>query len=199
MTTNLREAILDAAETLARDQGTSAVSLPAIARLLGCSPSQVAEHFSDPNALLVEVVVKRGPRFLTAPPLAGSASVADNLIAFASHVAAFYRQGIPLFSVVSADVEVARGLRASLPPRTDAPAPVFRILSDYLAAEQALGRVRADADPMMLAIALVGPCFMWAFMDYATGRLPFGPMDLEVYIGGVIGALRTSWNQPGEG
>jgi AcrR family transcriptional regulator len=189
-----REAILDAAEILVRDQGASRLSFPAIACRLNCPESDVRAHFESPNTLLVEVVAKRGPRFLVPEPQAGSGTVGGNLIAFAGHVVRFYRRGVPLFSVVSADVEVAQGLRAALPVRADAPAPIFRVLSNYFAAEQALGRVRADADPMMLAITIVGPCFMWAFMDYATGRMPFGSMELETYIAGLIDTLRSLWS-----
>jgi AcrR family transcriptional regulator len=194
MTNDLRQEVLAITELLIRERGTSSVSFRELADLIEVPETSIRTEFESINTLIVQVIAQRGPRFTERFPPAGHGEVADNLGHFAAGVIRFYRHGMPLFAAVSADSGIAGGLRQALPSRADVPAPVFQVLSQYVKEEQGLGRINTTVDPMMLAIAIVGACFMWAFMEYATGRLPFGPMEGQKYIDDVLRNLGTGWH-----
>ncbi|GAB2950558.1 TetR/AcrR family transcriptional regulator C-terminal domain-containing protein [Nonomuraea fastidiosa] len=100
---------------------------------------------------------------------AGKGSVSDNLHPVARAGIDYYIdvQGAALPAFTSPDVTVRfrRAIKeAGLGPRTEI-AP----LAGYLADEQRLGRVRADADPEASARLMVAGCFHRAFIEMFVG------------------------------
>ncbi|MEU8361581.1 TetR/AcrR family transcriptional regulator C-terminal domain-containing protein [Nonomuraea sp. NPDC048882] len=99
----------------------------------------------------------------------GKGSVSDNLLPVALAGIDYYidvqSAALPAFTSPNVTVRFRQAIRdTGLGPRTET-AP----LAAYLAAEQRLGRVRADADPEASARLLVAGCFHRAYIEMFVG------------------------------
>jgi hypothetical protein len=99
----------------------------------------------------------------------GKGSVSDNLFPVALAGIDYYidvqSAALPAFTSPNVTVRFRQAIRdTGLGPRTET-AP----LAAYLAAEQRLGRVRADADPEASARLLVAGCFHRAYIEMFVG------------------------------
>lgn len=150
--------------------GYAHASTRAIAQAAGVAEGTIYRHFPDKASLFLATVLESNVpiiEWVTAlPDRAGRGTVEDNLADAAVQLAGLRDQIVPLELAMAADPELAAHRRKvlaaagpSLPPGPP------EALASYLAAEQQLGRVRADVDPNEAAGILLGVLF-------ALGTMP---------------------------
>ena len=102
----------------------------------------------------------------TLPARAGEGTVEENLTDAAVRLAGLRDQILPLELAIAADPELAAQRRQAMAAAgTSLPPGPPEAVAAYLAAEQRLGRVRADVDPQEAASVLLG-------MLFALGTMP---------------------------
>jgi AcrR family transcriptional regulator len=165
-----RDVILDAAARVLRERGLANATTKEIAREAGFSEATLYKHFRDKLELMVVVLHERGPQFIplliTLPARAGTAPVRDILTELATVCITFYRDGFPMFASIFSDPAILAAHRDNLRARNLGPHRANEGLADYLRAEQALGNIAADADPVALAGLILGACFQHAFVTF---------------------------------
>jgi AcrR family transcriptional regulator len=158
-----------AAEQVLRSKGLARATTKEIARAAGCAEGTLYLHFRDKIDLLRAVQEKLLASFIEAiarlPGRAGTRTVEANLTELAEGAIAMYREVLPLGSSVFADPELLARLRALLRELGAGPQRAYEPVVAYLRAEQALGRVRADADPAAAALLLLGACQQYVFVE----------------------------------
>lgn len=169
-----RDVILDAAASVLRTRGLANATTKEIARAAGYSEATLYKHFRDKMELMVAVLHERGPQFipmlLTLRERAGTGSVPGILTELAAVAITFYRDGFPMFASIFADPAILNAHRDQLRAQNLGPHRANDGLVDYLRAEQALGRVAADADLEAIAGLLLGACFQLAFIGHFADR-----------------------------
>ena len=166
---DLRDRIVEAAAQVIRERGLAGARTRAIAQAAGCAEGSIYRYFPAKVDVLLAAVraLLAGPRerLVRLPAAAGSATVEANLLSVAQAALAFYRDLIPLAAGVFADAELQAEQRA-----------VFlrgelglEAVAAYLRAEQRLGRVRVDADPVLAARLLLGGCLGESFFEALAG------------------------------
>ncbi len=169
-----RAKLIEATRTVVREVGYAHASTRAIAQAAGVAEGTIYRHFPDKASLFFAAILEANApivAWVTAlPARAGEATVEENLIDAAVRLAGLRDQIIPLELAVAADPELAaqrrRAMAAAGP--TLPPGPPEAVAA-YLAAEQRLGRVRADLDPGEAAGVLLGALFALGSMP-ATGE-----------------------------
>ena len=157
----LRRRIIEAADALIREHGLAGATTREIARAAGCAEGSIYVHFEDKIDLIVAVVVEREPFFaalLELPEKAGEASLEENLVPWAEELLALVRDNQPIFLALMGERAVFERFKARLREcRTGLPA-VLQAASDYVRAEQELGRIERRVRPEVVASILVGAC-----------------------------------------
>jgi AcrR family transcriptional regulator len=165
-----RTRLIEATRTVVREVGYAHASTRAIARAAGVAEGTIYRHFPDKASLFFATILESNAPIVawvtTLPARAGDGTVEGNLTEAAVRLAGLRDQIIPLELAVAADPELAAQRRkamaaagSSLPPGPP------EAVAAYLAAEQRLGRVRADLDPGEAATLLLGVLF-------ALGSMP---------------------------
>jgi AcrR family transcriptional regulator len=156
----LREHLIDTAAVLLAADAGGALTVREIARAGGVSDGVLYNHFADKEELLAYALHRHVGTVLAAAqrlPEPGSGTVEQNLRAFVRSGLGVLTRIAPAFARFLGQPEVLVRIHELFghdgPPRT-LPAQ----LADYLRAEQALGRIDADADPEAAATLLVGAC-----------------------------------------
>ncbi len=156
-----REAILAAALTLLRERGIARVTSREVAALAGVSEASVFYHYKD-RAGLLQAVFEQGLQPLSDLAkrglLAGD-DVDDVLTRLGTTLERFLDQALPVMAAAQSDAVLRDSLAAYMSEHDLGPHRGVRALGDYLAAEQAAGRVRAGADPRAVAMMFVGACY----------------------------------------
>jgi AcrR family transcriptional regulator len=174
-----RAQLVDAAERVLRSKGLARATTKEIAREAGCAEGTLYLHFADKLDLVRAVHEKLLPAFVELvsqlPERAGTRTVEANLTELARGALGLYRDMLPLGSSLFADPELLRRFRARLADQGAGPHRAWEPVVAYLRAEQALGRVAADADPEAAALLLLGACQQLMFVELMTGpeTLPF--------------------------
>ncbi|OLF06012.1 TetR family transcriptional regulator [Actinophytocola xinjiangensis] len=153
---SLREHLIDTAERMIADHGTSGLTVRAIAREAGVADGVLYNHFTDKeellaNALLAHIDTVEGG--LEPLPKPGTASVEANLTAYLAHGLALHEAILPAFvGLANQPAVLARfsDLTGGHQWRDH--------LTSYLDSEQTLGRITPDAEPEVAAALLVGIC-----------------------------------------
>lgn len=162
----VRQHLIDAAVEVIIQRGLTGASTRAIAQQADVALGTLYNHFPDRGALLVAAIQQRVGAAVgeleDLPSRAGKASVASNLRAALWVVTVAQGRMFPVVGAVFADpslrVQVRDGLVAA-----DHSSPVRARLVAYLAAEQELRRVDADADVDAAAELLLAVCHQAAF------------------------------------
>jgi AcrR family transcriptional regulator len=161
-----RAQLVDAAERVLRAKGLARATTKEIAREAGYAEGTLYLHFADKLDLVRAVHEKLLPAFI---------EVVRHLPERARGALRLYRDVLPLGSSLFADPELLRRYRVRLADRGGGPHRAWEPVVAYLRAEQALGRVAADADPAAAALLLLGACQQLVFVELMTGpeTLPF--------------------------
>ena len=174
-----RAKLIDATRSVVREVGYARASTRTIAQAAGVAEGTIYRHFPDKAALFFATILESNAPIVawvtTLPGRAGEGTVEGNLIDAAVRLAGLRDQIVPLELAVAADPELAAQRRnamaaagSSLPPGPP------EAVAAYLAAEQGLGRVRADLDPVEAAEVLLGALFALGTMP-ATGEAGLSP------------------------
>jgi AcrR family transcriptional regulator len=157
-----RQRLFDAAERVLLRDGPSALTSRALTAEADCAKGVLHRHFADFDTFLAELVLDRigrveshGAALCSA---AGTGTVADNLTD--ALIALFDSVAREILALVTSRHELLARLRPSTPTGIPLLNQGTAMIAAYLAAEQKLGRVAADADIDMLAPTLVGTAHM---------------------------------------
>ncbi|MFB6652982.1 TetR/AcrR family transcriptional regulator [Streptomyces microflavus] len=175
-----RVRIVDAAHELMLSIGLARTTTKEIAKAAGCSEAALYKYFSGKEELFVTVLAERLPRLgnLLGDLRAGDGSVEGNLTDIARVAALFYEQTFPMAASLYAEPQLKRRHEEGVGGLEAGPHLPIRQLDAYLCAEQAVGRVRADADTYAAASLLLGACAQRAFAYAALpGGEPPQPLD----------------------
>jgi AcrR family transcriptional regulator len=167
-----REAILAAALTLLRERGIARVTSREVAARAGVSEASVFYHYKD-RAGLLQAVFEQGLQPLRALALGGpltGTDLHDVLTVLGSTVEEFLDQALPVMAAAQSDAALRDALAAYITEEDLGPHRGVQALGDYLAAEQAAGRVRAGVDARAVAMMFVGSCYTRASQRQMPGQ-----------------------------
>ena len=156
-----REAILAAALQLLRERGIARVTSREVAALAGVSEASVFYHYKD-RAGLLQAVFEHGLEPLRALAADGGLSgddLHDVLTRWTTALERFLDQALPVLAAAQSDITLLDAMAAYMTEQDLGAHHGVKALGDYLASEQAAGRVRAGVDPHATAILLVGACY----------------------------------------
>jgi hypothetical protein len=119
----------------------------------------------------------------------GAGTVEGNLVALAHAALSFYLHGFPMMASMVAQPRLMAATRESLAGYGAGPQYPVRMLADYLAAEQGLGRIPAEAAPEAVSALLMGACFQQAFLRYFDGGPDFSESVAIDLVRGLLPAL----------
>jgi AcrR family transcriptional regulator len=153
-----REQLFEAAERVLTRDGPAALTSRAITDELGVAKGVLHRHFADFDTFLAELVRARiasqASFALDLTAAAGRASVVANLGVALTVI--FDPVNLGLVSLLMSRPRLLALLRESTPSGLPLLTEATALLRGYLAAEQALGRIRADADIGATAFTLIG-------------------------------------------
>jgi AcrR family transcriptional regulator len=183
-----REAILDAAASIMREQGIARATTKEIARRAGYSEAALYKHFTDKQELFLAVLGERGPR-IAAPGEPGEGDVQEHLARLVAALIAFYEHSFPIAASIFSERQLLAAWRTQLTQRGVGPHVPRTAITDYLAAEQRLGRVAASADIEAAGTLLCGAALWEAFLASFGDRPVADPVAIAR---GWVAALRLS-------
>jgi AcrR family transcriptional regulator len=159
----MRARIVDAAEQMVVEQGVRAATTKALARAAGCAEGTLYVHFPDRMAILAAIFEARWPQAADAlaalQQQVGSGSVVDNLTSTLLRIESFLAALEPLVAALKSDPSIAEALQRRWRDLGAGPHTVVEGIADYVAAEQAAGRVSAHIDPRTAGEVLMGFLF----------------------------------------
>lgn len=155
-----RQRLLDAAARVFSACGYSRATTKEIAKAAGVAEGTIYRHFADKQELFLAVFSEHNAAnfqgLLELPELAGTGTVRENLQRLVRAIEDVESNLAPLQAAMSSDAELASALFTAQDATVEgmpALAPLMP-LARYLEAEQVLGRVREDVDPVDAAFAL---------------------------------------------
>ena len=148
--TQLREHLIDAGERLLTERGqVGSITTRDITRAAGVSDGVLYNYFADKNDLLVTSLVRRFSRivgqFDTDLPEPGTGTVEDNLTTLALAILRLHGAGLPLLVGLLGEPDLLRRFLDQIHRSPTGPQVIPHRLIEYLAAEQALGRISSTA------------------------------------------------------
>jgi AcrR family transcriptional regulator len=164
-----RETILDAAARVMHERGLAHATTKEIARAAGYSEALLYKHFADKQELFLAVLKERLPAVRLSPELAGTGELAENLARVVEQFLDFYVASYPIAASIFSAPELLRQHREVAQARGFGPQGPLLTVRGYLDAEQALGRIRTDADLDAVASIIVGAAFHRAFLAAFRG------------------------------
>jgi AcrR family transcriptional regulator len=187
-----RARLIEAAIAVVHEVGYAHASTRAIARAAGVAEGTIYRHFPDKSALFFAAVMEANAPILDwvslLPDRAGHSTVEKNLTDCLVRLASLRDQLLPLELALAADPELLAQRRRALAAEAEGrlPGPPEGIAA-YLAAEQALGRVRADIDPRVTAIVLLSMLLGLAMIpdDGAAGVEVHLPSAIRLLLEGI--------------
>jgi AcrR family transcriptional regulator len=205
-----KQQLLAAATTVFSQRGFARATTKDIAQVAGVAEGTIYRHFADKQDLFYAAFsAKRAitaDEFLRLPELAGKGTIRENLRRFISVIEDIERTIAPLQACMWSDRELMEQLPAAERARgpgagegRDAgvgggdrrPAGPLGPLAEYLKAEQALGRIRGDADCERAAFALFAIPFASVMMSrMLPGQPSAEDLDimgaLDIVLGGLL-------------
>lgn len=155
-----REAIVDAALAVLREQGIANLTSREVAARAGVSDASVYYHFGDRSGLL-QAVFQQGMKplmFMVGLDLEKLEPAAVIKAALAA-LERFFGDVLPVLHAAQADPELRSALAAFVEANDLGPHKGVKLLGSYLRAQQKAGRVRADADTDAIALLIIDCAF----------------------------------------
>lgn len=169
-----RAKLIQATTDVVGQVGYARATTRAIADAAGVAEGTIYRHFHDKRQLFFAAVLERNAPILDwvsrLPELAGTSTVRANLSESLRQLARLRADVVPLELSLRADPDLAHALSeagAAAPGAVPLEGPPGFIVA-YLAAEQRLGRVRADVDTHQTAVIILATLF-------GLGMLPTTP------------------------
>ncbi|GAB7045110.1 TetR/AcrR family transcriptional regulator [Catenuloplanes indicus] len=154
-----RDKLLDATIRLVREVGYTQTTTRAIAQAAGVAEGTLYRHYPDKAGLLAAAISKRSAPVLAwvrgLPMKAGTGTLAGNLTDCLTRLATLRADIVPFELAILTDPELGRAAAAAHAAEPGPP----EFLTQYLHAEQRLGRIRADVDPGRIAVVLLATLF----------------------------------------
>ena len=165
--TDTRQALIAAALEVFLERGFARATTREIAHRAGLSEGTMYRHFADKYQLFHEVFLSLaqdiGQELGRLPERAGQGAVRDNLEYLFSLIGQMQAQLSSLMASIWADPDLAKSFAAHVgengPEGFERPEPV-PLVAEYVRAEQGLGRIRADVDPIEAAAVIVSIPFV---------------------------------------
>jgi AcrR family transcriptional regulator len=168
-----REAILAAALELLRERGIARVTSREVAALAGVSEASVFYHYKD-RAGLLQAVFEQGLyplRELAVSVGQSESDLHDVLTRYGTTLEEFLDQALPVMAAAQSDVALREAMASYMTEEDLGPHRGVAALGDYLASEQAAGRVRPGVDPRAAAMLFVGACYTRAAQRQMPARV----------------------------
>jgi AcrR family transcriptional regulator len=183
-----REKILGAAIDVMRKRGVGSATTRAIAAEAGISEGLIYRYFENKlDVLRTAVREYLAPAFADAlrelPKHVGTGSPAEHLERIAVAALAYYRDLVPVMAALFSDNALLEWYRTSLAAREAGPHRAIKIVGDYVAREQELGRIDPALDPVVAAQMLLGGCFQHVFFTLTVGADRLALSDRELVRG----------------
>jgi len=144
----LRDRLISDARQIVRQHGAAALTMRALAAEAGCAVGLAYNVFTDRAALVEAMVESELPALVSAGEAlrrsAGHGRIADNLVTFADVF--LHSPAVALADEVMADPAARERIAASATASGLAPQSFPDVVAQYLAAEQAVGRIRPAVD-----------------------------------------------------
>jgi AcrR family transcriptional regulator len=151
--TALREHLIDVTEGLLSRVPIAAITTRDIARAAEVSDGVLYNYFDDKTALVLAALVRRyqrlARRFYDSLPEAGTATVEDNLVAFANGLLGLLDEAMPTVAGLLTEPVLFHRMFDEIHRDELSPQLMQARLGDYLRGEQRLGRLPAvDVTPV---------------------------------------------------
>ena len=187
---NTRQQILDATERIIQAKGIAHATTKEIAREAGCAEGTLYKHFESKEDLFLMVLQQHLPLFVETvnEEIAGQETVSTNLMSVAYAAIGYYEQLIPLAAAFFADTNLLIRHRQVIDQIGGGPQRIYERVARYIEAEQRLGRIDTQQDPLSIAALLLGPCFQYIFTRHFMGTNPIAVTDQQ-FVEGVVRTL----------
>jgi AcrR family transcriptional regulator len=153
-----REQLFAAAERVLLREGPGALTTRAVTIEAGCAKGVLHRHFADFDGFLAELVLDRISRLESQAAIlrdsAGTGTVVGNVSGALTDLFGSVAREILGLLIFRDDLRAR--LREARPGRLPLLREATAMIAAYLAAEQELGRIAADADVSTLAATLIG-------------------------------------------
>jgi AcrR family transcriptional regulator len=195
---NRRKEILRAAERLILSHGLSGVTTRQISQEVGCSEGALYVHYDSRLDLLLAMLEESLPEMLgplqTLQQRIGRGSAQANLAVALAGIYRFHQRTTPLAASLFAEPALLAGYRASLARQGKGPHLSMKVLQNYIAAEQQLGRIDQRVDPKLVAYLLMSASFFRAFSEQFFGGpvVPAWSKLVKQLIAAVVPAVDTN-------
>jgi AcrR family transcriptional regulator len=186
---DVREQLFAAAERVLLRDGPHALTSRAVTTEAGCAKGVLHRHFADFDAFLADLVLDRIARIdrqaAALLDAAGTGTVAGNLAGALTDL--FGSVAVAVVALITFRDDLRARLRQTTPRGVPLLTEAAAMIASYLAAEQDLGRIAADADVGTLAPTLLGAAHL-LFADREGTRPDAGAVEKVVttVIAGVV-------------
>jgi AcrR family transcriptional regulator len=168
--TALREHLIDTAERLLADHPVATITTRDIARAAAVSDGVLYNYFADKHDLLLAALLRRyqalAERFEAVVPEPGSGTVEQNLHRFAEAMLDLHARLLPTIAGLVSEPALMHRFVDAIHGVPFGPQHNQHRLADYLAAEQALGRIAGDVDPTATSILVTGSALVLVIANH---------------------------------
>lgn len=168
-----RARLIEATLRVVADVGYARASTRAIAEAAGVAEGTIYRHFPDKTSLFFAAALEPSASMLdwvaALPGRAGEGTVEANLVDALTRLTELQERVLPLELAIAADPELQQLRRDAMASAGPLPGAVPESMTAYLAAEQRLGRIAADVDPMAAAVLVLASLFGLGLASAARG------------------------------
>ena len=172
-----REAILDAALALVREEGIARLTSREVATRAGVSDASIYYHFRDREGLLLAVFAHGMKPLEFLSEIDPDRDISAVLSAALAALEQFYDDVLPVFTAAQADAELARTLAAYRAENDLGPHRGVASLSEYMRHQQSRGRVNREIDTEAVALLVMDVAYA-----RVSRRLMHSPDDADARI-----------------